>query len=408
MSNLVVTDDIIAAMTLKNLMNNCVMSANVYNGHAKEFVKKGASIRIKKPNMFVAQNGKIRVNQDVTEGTITLTIDQQEHVSWLFSQIDMTLSIKDFNEQYCKPAGIALANALDEFLTGLYYKFYHSGGTPGTIPGTFAALGDQATILDDFAVPDDGQRKIIMSSAMRWQMADALKGVFLQKMVGDVIKKGFLGPIANFDLYGDQNIIKHTTGSRTSTALDCLVNGAAQHSNAAPQANTQSLIIDDSSVAGATIKQGDVFTIANVLSVNPISKRSTGRLQHFSVQADVTLAAGAGTITIAPAIVTTGPYQNVDSIPADNAGLTFTGAASTIFAQNLAFHKNAIALAVVPIELPKGAAAKSRASHDGVSVAMVQDFDIDNYDEITRMDILFGANAQYAVTGSRLWGGTLG
>ena len=39
---------------------------------------------------------------------------------------------------------------------------------------------------------------------------------------------------------------------------------------------------------------------------------------------------------------------------------------------------------------------------------MVQDFDIDNYDEVTRLDILFGAQSQYQETGTRLWGHSTG
>lgn len=408
MANTLITPDVIAGTTLYQLENNCVAAAHVYRGHVKEFAKIGSSVRIKRPNKFLSVNAIARSNQDVTEGYTTLTVDQQEHVSWEFTQIEKTLTVKDFNNQYAKPAGIALANALDEYLCTLYKYFWLSGGTPGTTPNSFAAFGDQATLMDEMAVPDDGKRTVLMSPRARWVMADALKGSFDPEMAKMTVRKGWLPPIANMNLYGDQNVIKHTCGTRTDTAGDCLVNGANQHSNASPQALSQSLIIDDSSVAAATIKAGDVFTIDNVYSVNPVSKLSTGRLQQFTVRSDVTLSSGAGTLTISPAIVTTGAYQNVNAAPADNAGLNFLGAASGVYAQNLAFHEHAIALAVIPIELPDDVPFKARATKDGLSLAVVKDFDIDNYKSIIRIDLLFGAKEQYPETGSRLWGSSLG
>lgn len=408
MPQILITDDMIAKTVLYNVENNCVIADSVYRGHVKEFHKIGASVRIKRPLMLLAVNGKVRQQQDIVESYTTLSVDQQEHTSFAFSQIDRTLTIKEFNKTYTRPAGIALANALDEYLAGLYAKFWMSGGTPGTTPQTFAAMGDQATILDDFAVPDDGERMFIMSPKMRWYMADALKGSFDKEMAGQTVRKGWLPPIANFTLRGDQNVVKHTCGTRTDTPGDCLINNGTLNGNSTPTASTITLTIDDSSVAAATIKAGDVFTIDNVYAVNPVSKQSTGRLQQFVVTTLSTLSGGGGTVTVSPNIVTTGPYQNVDAAPVDGAGLNFLGAASSTYAQNMAFHRNAIALAVVPIELPSAASAKARASHNGLSIAMVQDFDIDNYDEVTRLDILFGAVAQYPETGSRLWGSSTG
>ena len=408
MSNTFITDDVIAKTTLYNVENNCVAADCVFKGHVKEFVKKGASVRIEKPLMLLAVNGRVRQNQDLIQGYQTLTVDQQEHTSFSFTGVDRTLTIKEANTRFFRPAGIAIANAVDEYVLGRYIQFWMSGGTPGTVPSTFAALGDQATILDDFAVPDDGMRHVIMSSRMRWNMADALKGSFDSQMARETVRKGWLPPVANFKLRGDQNVVRHTCGTRTSNAGDCLINNGVLNGNSTPQANTITLTIDDSSVAAATIVAGDVFTIENVYAVNPVSKASTGRLQQFSVQSLSTLSGGGGTVTVAPNIVTTGPYQNVTAAPVDGAGLTFIGDASSTYAQNLAFHEHAIALAVVPLEVPNAAAAKARASHNGLSILMTQDYDIDNFEEVTRLDILFGAIAQYPQTGSRLWGSSTG
>lgn len=404
--NTLITPDVIAAETLFNLKNNCVMAANVHRGYVKEFVKVGASVRIAKPNKFIAVNGRTRQQQDITEGTVTLTVDQQEHVSWGWSQVDRTLTLKEFSKRYAKPAGIALANAVDEYLAGLYYLLYWSGGTPGSTPQTFAVLGDMATILDDAAVPDDGDRKLMLNPKARWSMADALKGSFDRDMPREMMRKGLLKELAGFQIYGDQNVARHTTGAATGDGV--LVDeatAASRNSNSSPQANTMTMNFDgfDANTANA-LRKGDVFTIAGVNSVNTVSKVDSGILQQFTVTADMTPVGNQGNVTFAPAIVTTGPYQNVSAAPADNAVCTFLGAEATTYPQNLAFHRNAIALACVPIDLPDSASFKARASDDGISIAVIKDFDIDNYEDVCRMDILFAGQVIYPELGARLWG----
>lgn len=128
-----------------------------------------------------------------------------------------------------------------------------------------------------------------------------------------------------------------------------LVNGANQdHDPLATDGNgnnvdnrTQSLIVDTGT--GTTVP-GDAFTIANVFAVSHIHKNVTSELQTFRV---VVGGSGAHTTTITPAIVAAAggggaqanvDYANCDSIPADNAAITFlnTGAAqpSNIFFVN--------------------------------------------------------------------------
>ena len=400
------TPDVIAAETLFNLENNCVMANNVHRGYVKEFVKVGSNVRIKKPNKFISKSGRTRQNQDITEGFVNLTVDQQEHVSWAWSAIDLTLTIQEYSKEYAKPAGIALANVVDAYLAGLYYEFSISGGTPGTTPQSFAVLGDMATLLDDGAVPDDDERKMMLNPKAAWSMADALKGVFDKDMPREFMRKGILKTLAGFEIYKDQNIARHTTGSGTGDGV--LVDEGTEsdrNSNTSPRANTMAMNFDGFDADAASIlKKGDVFTIAGVNSVNPVSKADSGNLMQFSVQSNFTSVSNQGDVTFAPAIVTTGPHQNCSAIPADSAVCTFLGAESTAYPQNLAFHRNALALAVVPIELPDSCSFKATASHNGIHIAVVKAFDIDTYEEIIRKDILFAAKAIYPELGSRLWG----
>src|SRR6185312_11186662 len=87
-------------------------------------------------------------------------------------------------------------------------------------------------------------------------------------------------------------------------------------------------------VAGAnTFARGTVFTIAGVFEVHPETKAATGRLQNFVVGADATMGGTTGSITIGPAIVTSGASQNVAGSPADSAAITIVGSANTAYEQ---------------------------------------------------------------------------
>lgn len=407
MANTIVTpvgNGIIAKEALFQLQNNLVLSDCVHREYKKEFVKVGDSISIRKPVKFTSTASATMSIQDVTEGVTTLTIDNRQHVAWEFLTADLTLKIEEYSKRYVEPACIRLANDVEAAISANYSAFWLSSGTPGTTPSSFAALGTTAQYMDDFAIPDDGMRKLVFDPAARWSMADALKGIYDNSMPKDFVRKGLLGRIAQFDIYGAQNTPRHTCGARVDDPA-ILINNGTLNGNGTPQANTITLTIDGFAADTAnSLRVGDSFTIANVFSVNPISKVSTGRLQDFTCQAALTPAAGAGTISVRPNIVTTGPYQNVTAAPIDNALLTFRGTNSTTFTQNLAFHRNAMALVFCPLALPDGAAYKARATHDGISIRVIKDFSMVDDKDIIRLDILYGTDPIYPELGQRLWG----
>lgn len=395
---------VIAEDGLIQLENNVVLGANVYLDYVDEFVKVGNSITIRKPVQFTRTSGATRASQDISEGSLTFTIDKRFHVSWeLFTQ-DLTLTVEKYSERYVTPGGITLGNGVDVDLAALYKDLYWSAGTPGTTPDTFAVLGDAAAMLDEAAVPDDGQRKTLFDSRARWKMADALKGLYHPSIPDDYVRRGLLGNLANMDIFGDQNVARHATGALVGdTAVK--VDGASQNQAYSTTADTGTLHLDGFSADTASgIKAGDQFTIANVYAVNPVSKVSTGQLQRFTVTSDFTPSSNEGDLTIRPRIITSGAYQTVDSVPADDAAVTWIGDASTVYPQNLAFHRNALGLVMVPLNLPRSASFKARADRNGMSVRVIEDYDSVTDEEIVRMDVLYGVKAIDPRLGGRIWG----
>lgn len=407
MANTLITPSIIAKEALFHLENNVIMGQNVHRQYKKEFVKIGDSVTIRKPVKFIATDGAARTNQDVIEETTSIVINQRKHVSWNFSTQDLTLTIEEYAERYIKPAMIVLANTIDRALcvTGAQ-NFFNTSGTPGTTPADFTALAETAQVMDEEPVPDDGMRKLVLNPAARWAMADGLGGtgsggIFNADIVHGMVRRGRLGMLANFDIYGDQNIAVHTVGTWTGAPL---VNDAAF-------ANDTDVVAFDGMVGAqvGALVVGDVFTIDGVNSVNDVSKEDTGNLQEFVVTADVTTAAGAGSATVYPVLndgttASTAAYQTVTALPADDAPITILGTAATGYPQNLAFHQNALALVTIPLELPDSAVFKARADWRGYSIRVIKDYDIDTDDEIIRLDILFGTKAIYPELGVRLQG----
>jgi hypothetical protein len=389
MSNSLLTPTVIAKEALMMLENNMVLGNLVHRDYKKEFAKIGSTVTIRKPVKFSLRTGATASIQDVTEQSTTLTINNQAGVDWNFNSTDLTLTIEDYSERYIQPAMNVIANKIDQDIAALYKDVYQAVGTAGTTPSTFAVLGSAAQKLDEAACPAD-MRRLVLNPAAHWSLADGLKGLYSTKIVDQVVTKGFLDTKANFDIYGDQNIYAHTKGTATGTPL---VNGANQTGS--------SLITDGWSNSIAALKQGDVFTIAGVNSINPVSKQSTGNLQQFTATADASSdGSGNCTVSISPALTLTGPYQTVSALAADNAAITVTAS----HAANLAFHKNAFALVTVPLIIPDSANWSARESFNNISVRIIKDYDIVNDREICRLDVLYGVKTLYPELACRLLG----
>lgn len=392
MANTLITPDIIAKEALMQLENNCVMGGLVHREYKKEFVKVGDSVSIRKPVKFTASTGATRVNQDVQEASTPFTIDQRKHVSWKFSTNDLTLSVEEYSERYIKPATIALANAIDTSLCALYKNVAQNVGD-GATPATFLEFADAARRLNDAAAPQEA-RRLVLDPAGSMYAAEMLKGLYQPELVKGAVRGMKIGPIAGMDTYMDQNVQSHVEGVWGGTPQ---VDGAAQnvtyanatHTNGSTQ---QTLNLKGLTATTGAVSAGDKFTITGVYAVNPVSKATLSFLQEFTVITGGT-ADGTGDIavTISPAIITSGAFQTVSAAPADSAGVTLKGD----YVANLAFHKNAFGLVTVPLEMPDGAAWKARESHNGYSIRVVKDYDIDADEDIIRLDILYGVKSLY-------------
>lgn len=399
MANSVLTTSIIAAEAIDVLNNNLVSAGLIYRAYEDEFDKRvngykpGSTITIRKPAQFTVRSGAVASSQDVVEGSTTLVVNNQRGVDFEFTSTELTLSIGELSERVIKPAMIRLANEVDSSIQALYSNVWNWVGTPGQTVNSFSDFTAAPQRLDEMSVPTD-ERCSTMAPADWWAMATSLSSLTAQSTTAETaLRKARLGMLGNVDTYMTQNVKTHTVGTKAGTPL---IAGASQATTYALSltTNSQSLNTDGWSNSSAILKAGDIFTIANVFAVNPVTKATLSYLQQFVVNADVSSdGSGLATLNISPAIIASGAYQNVSAGPADNAAITVLGTASTGYVQNMVFHKNAFALAMVPMEVPQGAVNVSRKSMNGLNVRVVPFYDGTNDISKWRLDILYGVKA---------------
>lgn len=395
MANTTLSASIVAKAAIGILENELTMAKAVYRGYEDEFDKSvngytvGDTITIRKPTDFTVRKTITASPQDVTEAKVTLQINQVAGVDFQFTSQQLTLNIKELSERVIRPAMVQVANQIDVDVMSLYKDVPQWVGTPGTTISNFAGFAKGATNLDQRSVPN-GNRSAILAPADYWAMAAGQTALFQPQVGQNAYRNGRIGMVGGIDTYMSQNAPTFTTGPMGGAPL---VNGANQNTTYdTTGANTQTLITDGWTAAvAARVVAGDVFTIAGVFDVNPVTKATLPILKQFVVKANGS-SDGAGnlTLTISPQIITTGAFKTVSAAPADNAAMTFVGTGNTNYSNALMFDKNAFALCMVPMVKPPGSVDCSRISKNGISVRVIPYYDGTNDVSNWRLDVLYG------------------
>ena len=404
MSNSILTIDMITRKALEILENNLVITRNVNRQYDDSFAVEGAKIgstlRIRLPDRALVTDGAALQVQDDNEQFTTLTVASQKHIGVNFTSAELTMQLDDFAERVLKPRISQLASSVDADVANSYKSIYNSVGTPGTTPSTSLVLLQAQQKLNEGAAVMS-PRYATVNPAANAGLVEGMKGLFNPT---DTVSRQFRNGMMGMGVLGfeevnmSQSIKQHTTGTR-STSDTILVNGTITTEG-------QSTISIDGGTGSATVTVGDVFTVANVFAVNPQTRESTGSLQQFTVTAASTASGGAWTnIAVSPAMYTpNNALATINAFPADNAAVTFVGAASTQYAQNLVYHKDAITFATADLLLPQGVDMASRQVHNGISLRVVRQYDINNDRLPCRIDVLYGFSAVRPQMAARIWG----
>ena len=396
MSNTNLINDIVLPESMVVLRNNTAIlnsiGAHYDDTYKYKGAKAGAAVNLRTAQEFSVRETMTADVQDVEQKEIALTRSVIRGIDMKYSSAELTQDVEGFKQYRLKPAIATLAAKIDAYIYETVSDQFYQGVTLPVTNLDVDDVLDAGVLLDNMgAAPRDGSRVLVSTPGGHKDIVSSAKALFnasgpLSKNYTDGV---ITVPQLGFNFISSPNASTHTTGGYDANYDVASI----------PTEGSNTLAVDTGS---GTIKKGDIFTIDSVYEVNPLTKQSTGRLKQFVNTADS--AGGTVNLTIEPAMISTGPYQNIDSLPAVNDDLVFLGTASTAYPQALAFHPNAIACGFCDLETPtKGVVDSGRLVEDGVSISVVQWFDGINRQEYLRFDVLFGVAVPEARSGVRLY-----
>ena len=395
MANSLVTPTWYTKEVARILTNSLKFAANVNRTYDDAYVQAGAkvgyTVNARLPQRFTVTEGQALQTQGINDQYAPITLTHQKNVAYSWSTASMTQEIEEVRKRYVAPAATALANVIDyDGLNTVYTDVYQSVGVPGTTPSSNLTYLQANAKLTNSAVPSDGRVAVLDPTSMV-TLANANLALFNPSaQISEQYREGQFASraLGVSEWYEDANVAKFTTGSYTTSTP--LINGASQTGS--------SLVTDGWASSAATLNKGDIFTIAGVYAVNPVSYASTGALQQFVVTATTTSSGvDMAALPISPSIITSGQLQTVTASPADNAAITVVGAGAstmtaTVTSQSLLYHPDAFALVMADLHRPSSGAEATtvRSKELGISIRMVQQYQIGTDSEPTRLDVLYG------------------
>lgn len=328
-------------------------------------------------------------DMDVIDRAVPMTFRNPENVIYTLDAYEMR------DETKMRKQGEAAAQALAAVVdTALYTRAVERGNIVVTATGAMTWENGQTAETQMITRGITMGRARMFLNAVDYQAVakDLGNRAYLADWNKSAYDRSQVPGIANFQTFRTDNLVNVAIkGTVTST----LINGAQSHTVAAKDANgipidnrQMTLTVDGANVGN--IKAGDIFTIANVNAVHMVTKADTGVLQTFRVLA---VASGGTSLTISPAIVSSGPYQNVTTGAADNAAVSFINNATK--PANLFFTGDAVQLKYGRLAWPtdQGPKVMTATTANGAPLVMSYNFDHIKGSSRVRFHTYFAAEA---------------
>ncbi len=335
------------------------MAGRVYREYNANPQIKGSTIQIRRPSSFVAQSAPATASNLNTD-QVSITLNGWEEVKFALTDKDLTLSSDKIISDHIRPAAVALADKVDQDLAILFklIPWY-------TVMSATPALADISAIRQ---IMFNNKVPLKDAAMLHFMIGGAEEAAFLNAMTvlqnpqAAGLRDGSIGRLYGYDTWANQNTPTFTSG----TAADYTGDLAA-----ATSVGDATINVENITTAG-TVKVGDIVTI-------------TGDPQQYCVAADATASGGAiAALSITPKI------KNASLISAV-VTIFLGGSAKT---QNIAFHRNAFALATAPLsEMGNALGAKIATVGDpltGLSLRSRLFYIGDSSEVRVALDILYG------------------
>jgi hypothetical protein len=387
MGNTILTHQMVARESAAMLLEYLGFISNINRNRQKEFGEdvngftKGSTVKVKVPPAVKVFDGAVFAGggaaPDLAETYVNLTITTQKHVPLRLTSLEKALSMTDYKERFLKPAISTLASVVQaDFLTKAYKLIPNVIGTAGTIPSTSKTYQQARAALERHLAPSD-PRYCLFSSDANTELVDATKVLFQPtKTLTDAFLEGYVGKLAGLEFFECQSMPIHTNGNKVASVTTSGTQAAGTTLNIKAVANAD------------TFKAGTVFTIAGIYEVHPLTGATLPNLRQFVVTADATMTGTTGSLSIYPAMNATAPGATISALPADGTAITFVGAASTGYRQNIVWQRDAFATAFVPLKVIAGCDGYTYST-DEFAVRVMTGGDFANDAENTRIDVLY-------------------
>lgn len=384
MANSLLTIDMITREALRIAHEKLQFIGTVDRQYDDSFGKTGAKIgstlRVRKPNQYTrTQGSRVMDVQDQNEQNGTITVATQDHVDMRFNSAELALSLDEMSKRYIEPAVSVLASGIEaDFLAFATKATANVVGTAGTPITSLAVPGAARARLNQMLAPKDQNRFIQMDSVTMGGLVNGVAAYFNpSKDISTQYREGLVARTSMADYYENERIWTMPNAADVAGEINAgtLTSGIT------------SITVDGFTAAPVA---GMVFTIENIFDVHPETKVRYSHLKQFVVTSATTT-----TINFDPPLIydTTNARQNASGTPVDNADITFVGAASTNYLQNLMYHKEAFQFVTADLPLMASSEKCVRRVQDGLSMRVWQDSDIRNDELLMRIDILYGMAA---------------
>ena len=357
------------------------MSARVYRGldEEKKSATRGSTIRVRKPSTFVVTEGGAGTFQDLDTDGLDMVVDNWKEVKFKLTDKELALHPDTIISDHIRPAAYAIANYVNSQV-GLL-----SRDIPWRVD-MGATISDE-DIINPRGVLRQNLGDILDTSMLHYGIDDVVESKFLGldifktasttgQGMNSTLYNASLGTRYRVETFVDQTLPVHVGGSLVASADTA----GALSADALKGATTVSLA---GFTGDVTLKKGDSFVIA-------------GNAQRYVVEADASLTAGAGTVSVYPKLVQGYASGSVVTFDANTT-------AAPKYSTNLMFHPNAFALAFAPLpEVGNNLGAKMATITDPktkISIRSRVAYYDQNATVAVTLDVLFGCktiNDKYA------------
>jgi hypothetical protein len=404
MSNTLLTNSILTKKPLALLSNNYVALRAVNRQYDSQFASTGGKIgdtlSVRLPERVLTSRGAALQVRDAEQRSVPVTVTEQYQASVNFASAELALKMDDFEERVLAPRMEQLASDMDVQVLSNYWRIPTTVGTPGTSPAGTNVLLQAMERFRQEGYGNSPKISLLLNPTANTTLIPALQGLFnpVDKLTRQFNSGLFAENVLGYkEISVTASLPNHVCGSFPASGITVSSTVTTEGANQITLAFSSGTY---------TFNRGDVFTIAGVNSVNPLTRTSTGVLRQFSVQSTTTVTSGTTiTLTVFPEMTSAaGTYSTVTALPQSGAAVTMIGAPSTAYQQSLALHEDALYFVTADLALPQNVEFAKRENYKGVSMRIVKNYDINNDTHPLRFDILAGDGSLRPLGAVRIWG----